>query len=157
MLFFVGLQAQENYDESIKSSFAEYKKALLNIDRTTLAKMEHPNIIKMGGGSAYYIDDLTEEYNMYSSAGLEIKDINIKESSKVIQAEADLQAMVPYVRSLHNGTEIVNEQNFFLVTSMDEGKSWFFTDMKKYSAESIKVFIPNYNERLNIYINSIAH
>lgn len=153
----IGLSAQQNYDLSIEASFEIYKKAVLDVDRITLANMEHPNIVKMGGGSIYYMDELTQEYNMYSASGLAIKDLRINESSKVIRAEDDLQAMVPYVRSLDTGTEIINEENFFLVTSQDGGKNWFFTDMKKHSSESIKVFIPNYNERLNIYVNSITH
>lgn len=156
-ILFFGLHAQKDFDSSIRASFKIYKEAIKNVDRATLVKMEHPNIVKMGGGPSFYFDELTQDFNQYSAEGLKLNDLRIKESSKVVKAENDFQAMVPYIRSLERGSEIIKEENFFLATSQDGGKQWYFTDMKKYSTESIKTFIPNYNDRLNIFINSISH
>ncbi len=150
------IDAQE-YDASIEHAFSKYRQAYLSIDRAKLVEMTHPNIVKMGGGSAYLIEEITQNYNMYAALGLSIMDLTINKSSKVLKVDDSLQAMLPYERTLEKEEDIVSEKGFFLIISEDKGGSWYFTDMRKYDAESIKVFIPNYNERLNIYINSINH
>jgi len=129
----------------------------LEVDQAVLVDMAHPNIIEVGGGPYYYIETLSDEYNMYSKQGLSLKNLIIKKASKVVKTDADLQAMVPYIRTFDADSGPITEDGFFLIVSQDGGKSWYFTDMKKYDAESIKLFIPNYNERLNIYINSVSH
>lgn len=149
--------AQEGYDKSIESSFEKYKKAFVEVDRSTLLTFVHPNIIEMGGGPEFVIDEITSEYNMYAALGISLKDIVINESSKVLESQETLQAMVPYVKTLEKDSRNITEKGFFLAISQDKGKTWFFTDMKKHDAESIKLFIPNYNERLNIYLNSVTH
>lgn len=155
---FVGfVTAQEEHDASIEDAFSKYRQAYLSVDRSKLVEMSHPKIVEMGGGPEYMIEEITQDYNMYNALGLKILDLTINKSSKVIKVDDSLQAMLPYERSLDNKEDIITEKGFFLIISEDEGKSWSFTDMRKYDSESIKVFIPNYNERLNIYINSITH
>lgn len=151
------LYSQSEYDQQILKSFMVYKSAYLKVDRIKLAEMAHPSIVKMGGGLEFYLEEITSDYNMYASMGFEIKDLEAKQCSKVIKSGSDLQAMLPYKRSLISHGEEITEDHFFLITSQDGGKSWNFTDMKKYDSKSIKLFIPNYNERLNIFINSAHH
>jgi len=149
--------AQAKYDPAIKDSFSKYKKAYFSVDRSKLVDMSHPNIVAMGGGRSYMMEAFTQDYNMYSAQGLKLVDLNINKSSKVLKVDNDLQAMLPYVRSLDNGESIISEEGFFLIISQDTGQTWSFTDMLKYDGDSIKDFIPNYDERLNIYLESINH
>ena len=100
------------------------------------------------------IEDMTIDYNMYASSGLVITDLVLRQGSKVIQVGEDLQAMYPYERHLKKAKEELIESGFFLVVSKDKGETWFFTDMKKHDGESIKIFVPNYNDRFNIYLES---
>lgn len=153
----VGVIHAQEYDASIEDAFSKYRQAYLSVDRAKLVEMSHPNIVEMGGGTTYLIEEITQDYNMYASLGLALMDLTINKPSKVLKVDDSLQAMLPYERTLEKEEDIISEKGFFLIISEDDGESWSFTDMRKYDAESIKVFIPNYNERLNIYINSINH
>lgn len=153
----VGVLHAQEYDASIEDAFSKYRQAYLSVDRAKLVEMSHPNIVEMGGGTTYLIEEITQDYNMYASLGLALMDLTINKPSKVLKVDDSLQAMLPYERTLEKEEDIISEKGFFLIISEDDGESWSFTDMRKYDAESIKVFIPNYNERLNIYINSINH
>lgn len=148
----------QTHDGKIRASFEEYRKALVEVNLDKLLTFAHPNIVRMGGGANYYIDEIRDEYNMYSAAGLKIKDININVPSKILSAPSGLQGMVSYTRTLVNEeSKELPEKHFFLITSQDNGVTWKFTDMKKYDPRSLKLFVPDYNERLNIYLNSINH
>ncbi len=151
------LTAQEEHDASIEDAFSKYRQAYLSVDRAKLVEMSHPNIVEMGGGSAFMVEEFTQDYNMYSALGIKLVDLTINKSSKVLKVEDSLQAMLPYERILDKDEDIISEKGFFLIISQDDGESWSFTDMRKYDTESIKIFIPNYNERLSIYLNSINH
>lgn len=157
LLFTVWSLTGQDYKASINDAFIRYKEAFLSDDLQSLLAMAHPEIVKKGGGSAYYIEELVAEINMYRSGGLELVDIQLHDIPKVIDTEKNIQAIVPYTRHLKKGDEHLKEQNFFLAISNDRGKQWFFTDLNKYDLNSIKLFIPNYNERLNIYVTSISH
>jgi len=157
-LIICSIQTQaQHYDVQIEDAFETYKKAYLSKDLSVLTDMSHPNIVELGGGVAYYVDHLNEDYDMYDSLGLQIRDIKIKTISKVLKQEQTLQAMVPYVRTLKKKDKEIVEQDFFLAMSHDQGTTWSFTDMKSHDPTSIKLFIPKYNERLNIYLNSVSH
>jgi len=148
------IHAQDLHDQKIKESFSDYKSFYLSVDRTALLNYVHPHIIQVSGGPDFVLEDLTLDYNMYASSGLVVKNITLKQGSKVIQVGEELQAMFPYERQLMKAKEELVEKGFFLVVSQDKGETWTFTDMKKYDEESIKIFVPNYNERFNIYLNS---
>jgi len=150
----LSLISQDVHDRKVQESFLEYKTAYLDEDKTELLRFIHPYVIQVSGGESYVISDITTDYNMYASTGLVIADILLKQGSKIIQVGEDLQAMYPYERHLKKAKEELVEKGFYLVVSTDQGQSWTFTDMKKYDRESIKIFVPNYNERFNIYLNS---
>ena len=151
------LASQDSYEQSIHNTFEEYKSAILKDDVATLSKFAHPNIVKLGGGTAYYVDGLTDEINMYRSAGMNLIDIQVKQPSKILESENVLQAMLPYIKFYETKSGNVVEKHFFLLISNDLGKSWTFTDLKQFDQESIKIFVPEYNERQNIYLNSLKH
>jgi len=148
------IHAQNLHDQKILESFSKYKISYLEVDRAALLTYVHPHIIQVSGGPDFVLEDITLDYNMYASSGLVVKNIILKQGSKVIQVGEDLQAMFPYERHLLKAKEELIEKGFFLVVSQDKGATWTFTDMKKYDDESIKIFVPNYNERFNIYLNS---
>ena len=154
MITCIDLSAQEDHHISIINTFESYKEAYLAVDRNTLLDFTHPHIIQVSGGKDFVIEDMTLDYNMYASSGLVIDDILLKQGSKIVKVGSDLHAMYPYERHLKKSKEELVEKNFFLVVSKDDGNTWSFTDMKKYDKESIKIFIPNYNERFNIYLAS---
>jgi len=150
-------QDKEPYGKSIIAAFETYQKAVMDVDFEKIITFAHPNIVKVGGGSTYYVEEVIEDHNMYRRTGLKMEKIEAKQPSRVLDSGTSLQAMLPYVKTFTKGEEVIKEEHFYLITSVDEGKSWSFTDMKKYDVDDIKLFIPDYNDRLNIYINSIKH
>jgi len=128
----LSIKGQEVYDQNISTAFEAYKTAYLEVDRKKLLSFVHPHVIQISGGQDYVIEDMTNDYNMYASSGLVIRDLILKQGSKVIPVGEELQAMFPYERSLHKAGEELLEKGFFLLVSQDEGTSWTFTDMKKY-------------------------
>jgi len=148
------LCAQDVHDAAVKQAFIQYKSLYLEVDKTALLDFTHPHVIQVSGGTEYVLEDMTTDYNMYASSGLVITDIVLRQGSKVIQVGEELQAMYPYERHLKKAKEELVERGFFLVVSGDKGKTWSFTDMKKHDGESIKIFVPSYNDRFNIYLNS---
>ena len=151
-------KSQSAHEQLIYDAFESYQEALLANNVSKVADFVHPNIIEIGGGKTYFVDGLTEEINMYRRSGMILDEIIVNQPSKVLESEDGfLQAMLPYTKSYETKGESVNESHFFHVCSFDKGKTWHFTDLKQYDSESIETFIPNYNKRLNIYLNSINH
>ena len=151
------LVSQEQFDIQIQDSFSEYKSAVMSKDTAGILKYSHPNIIRLGGGEKYFVATFLEDIRLYERAGLKLVDIKTNQASRVLRTDELLQAMLPYERIFKKGDQEVSEKHFYLVMLYSGGENWIFTDMRKHDSKSIKQFVPEYNDRLNIYINSITH
>lgn len=150
--------AQKSEDYVTLQSYVDlYTQAIKESNFEKIAMMTHPNIVKMGGGQEFMVNELSSENEMYNGLNLRLLNIKTNSTSKIISAGEELHAIVPYIIEYQNGEESYEEENFFLAASLDNGTSWYFVDYKKYDPESIKVFLPNYNERLNIFLKSSKH
>lgn len=154
----ISLSAQKGDNYKILETYVEtYTTAVKKGDLTKITALTHPAIIEMGGGQEFMLNELSAEHEMYNSLNLRLLNITTKSTSKIIDAGDELHAVVPYVIDYQNGEEQYKEENFYLAASLDSGVTWYFVDYKKYDAESIKLFLPNYNERLNIFLSSTQH
>lgn len=142
----------EEHVKNMMTSFDQYKKATVDKDFEKLSTFHHPTIVEMGGGQTYLIDDLKRDVGMYEAIGISITDIIAKQPSAIIQAGDELHAMLPIVRKMKTKVDNQEEANYLLAVSQDNGESWYFIDMRKQDAESIKVFLPNYDDRLSVYL-----
>ena len=149
--------AQPKYDQSLFEAFEVLKVGIIEHDASILLKYAHPEIVKLGGGADYYISDFMNEVKIYQRSGLQLKDLRVNQPSKVLIGETSLQAMLPYERIFIKQEDKVVERHYYLAISYDKGMSWFFVDMKKFGPEAIKTFVPEYNDRLSIFVNSIMH
>jgi len=43
-------------------------------------------------------------------------------------------------------------RNYYLAASLDGGETWTFLDLRKHDAQSIPLFVPAYDGRLNIFL-----
>ena len=143
--------AQEDYLKEINDSWASYAEAFITKDFKKVTTFSHPMVVEKSGGSSYFMNDLLYDQGMYESAGLQITALEAKQPSLVIPAGEELHAMLPYERVFLSGEEKIVEQHFALAASQDEGKTWNFFDLSKQDAESIKIYLPHYDERLNVY------
>lgn len=140
------------YIKEINASWAMYKTAVLSNDYVKITALSHPMVVEKSGGENYFIDDLLMDQGMFKSQGLKIKDLKSKNPSTVIQAGDELHAMMAYDRVLETASHEIVEHQFMLAASQDEGKTWTFFDLSKQNEESIKIYLPHYDERLNVYL-----
>jgi hypothetical protein len=140
-------------DISLKS----YLAAVISSDYPIIASMTHPRIVEMAGGVAFLISQMDEEKKMYNDMNLRLINITTDTTSPIVAAGPELHALIPYTAEYDQGGSVYNEKNYFLASSLDGGKSWYFLDFKKYDVESIKAFLPEYNSKLDIYLNEDSH
>lgn len=152
---FTSLWAQsETMYTKLDSCMLVYRDAVLSEDIDQLIALTHPNIIKLAGGQEFVHNSFLEDTKMYHEMQLRLDKMQTKGESKIIKSGEELHALVPYVKEFItvDGSNY-KEENFYLAASVDMGMTWTFVDMKKYDSESIRVFVPEYNGRLDIFLN----
>jgi hypothetical protein len=136
-------------DLSLKS----YLSAVISSDYPRVASMTHPRIVDLAGGEDFLISQMEEEKKMYNDMNLRLINITTGATSPIVAAGPELHALIPYTAEYDNGGSVYIEKNYYLASSLDGGSLWYFLDFKKYDVESIKAFLPEYNSRLDAYLN----
>ncbi len=136
-------------------SFANiYISAVEDNDIETMLTLTHPDVIAVSGGETYAKQDLLRDADDYNRLKLRLTSIKTKISSKIIESGEELHALVPYQKIYDSEGLRHEEDNFYLAASLDQGESWTFLDLRKHTVESIPVFVPAYNGRLNIFLKN---
>ncbi len=147
------VNAQNEFDEAIKQSLENYQQALLVKDYKTAASHLHPGIVEKGGGQELYSDILKQEVESYNSSGIKFMDYKTLPIGEVVVAGNELHCIVAQETTMLFGEKYFTGKEHLLAASMDEGKSWYFVDLKTFDKESLKEFIPNFNADLEIPSN----
>lgn len=150
----VSLIGQKTIDLSLlKADLAQYIGAYTSGDSKAMASLIHPVVSDMAGGQDIIASQLEEEKNMYHQLNLRLVDMSTGIPSPVVTAGAEWHLVIPYKASYESAGSLYDESGYFLAASQDEGQSWYFLDLKQYSTESLKTFLPYYNEALEQYMN----
>lgn len=145
------VQAQD--DEARLDSFSRvYTSALEQEDFDLLISLTHPDVINIAGGLEYAKQDLMRDAQEYNRMQLRLTSVETKISSKIIEAGEELHAIVPYEKLYENEGLKHEESNYYLAASLDGGETWTFLDLRKHDTQSIPLFIPAYDGRLNIFL-----
>ena len=155
MLFFVigtssQVSAQNEHAEVISQTLNSYQKALLSKDYNTASGMVHPRIVEMAGGTELYQKIMKEEFNQ---GGGKLVDFNTLDPSSIIMADDEMHCIVPQEVTMKFGETTFKGVEHLLAASIDKGNSWYFIDLKTFDKESLKVFIPYFNDDLEIPAN----
>jgi len=150
---FCGLQAQNQYSEAIKESLYNYQQAILVKDYKTAASHLHPGVVEKGGGPSLYAEILEAEVNSYLTSGIKIMDYKTLEPQDPVLAGEEIHCIVPHELTMLFGEKYFTGKEHLLAASMDQGKTWYFVDLKAFDVASLKVFIPNFNEDLELPVN----
>lgn len=142
----------QTIEASLDSFSQVYISAVQDGDFDALVNMTHPDVIKTSGGTDYAKQDLVRDADDYNRLKLRLTSIQTKTSSKIIEAGTELHALVPYKKVYDSDGLTHEEENYYLAASLDNGASWTFLDLRKHDIESIPVFIPAYNGRLNLFL-----
>jgi len=154
VLFFVlgsasQVSAQNEHAEVISKTLNSYQKALLGKDYDTASGMIHPRIVEMAGGHDLYQKIMKDEFNQ----GGKLIDFNTLEPSPITIADEEMHCIVPQEVTMKFGETTFKGVEHLLAASIDKGNSWYFVDLKTFDKESLKVFIPYFNDDLVIPAN----
>ena len=153
LMMSTGLYGQSDLrEDNLIRDFNSYSKALINGDYDKVMSLIHPSLVEMSGGSLHVIADLRTDRDMYKQSGMSLITLNPKLPSKIITAGHELHVMLPCEEIFVDSGKEYRAQNFFLAASADNGATWTFIDMKKQDEQSIKIFLPHYDDRLNVYL-----
>ena len=149
VLFTFSLNAQSQV-ENIISDAKSYNKAYLDNDFKVFAAMTIPSIVEMAGGKEVMQKVAKEQYETMVSAGMKFVSISPNKPSKIMLAGEDLHAILPQRVVTKIGEDEYSKIAYYLASSNDEGKTWTFTDLEPYDAESIKIYVPSFTGELEI-------
>ncbi len=153
LFFSISYLVQAQDDEVRLDSFSRvYATALEQEDFDLLISLTHPDVISIAGGLEYAKQDLMRDAQEYNRMQLRLTSVETKISSKIIEAGDELHAIVPYEKLYENQGLKHEERNYYLAASLDGGETWTFLDLRKHDAQSIPLFVPAYDGRLNIFL-----
>lgn len=148
--FSTQLLAQNMYDDAVKESLHNYQQALLVKDFKTAASHLHPGIVEKGGGAELYADIIKGEMQSYVDSGIKVMDFKSLDAGAPIAAGTEIHCIIPQEVTMLFGEKYFKGIENLLAASMDEGKSWYFVDLKTFDGASLKEFLPNFNMDLEI-------
>ena len=125
----------------IEGNFDEY------IDMTI------PSVVEIAGGKEIMVTNAKESFDMTTKSGLVYESIEPLKPSKFMFAGKDLQSILPQNIITKIGETRISQKVYFLASSSDEGKTWTFLNLEPYDTESIKTFVPNISEELEVPVS----
>ncbi len=140
--------AQNAYKEAIISAANESAKAHMNQDVDIYMEHMHPNIIEMGGGKDLMKDIISSQIGTFKQMNVEMVSIDFEEPSSVVPAGSELHCTISGVIKLKLGEDDFDTPINLLASSSDKGENWKFIDLALYNAQSLKLYLPDYNDAL---------
>jgi len=144
----IGLQAQNKFSDVILSYAKKSADAQLALNIDEYLNYMHPNIIEMGGGKDLAKQAVQQQLNTYKSMNVDVVSITHGDPGPLVQAGSELHCIVPATTKLAQGDAEFDSVNNWLAISSDDGQSWAFVDMSYYDANSLKIYLPDYNSAL---------
>jgi len=142
------LNAQNIYKEAIVKDANNSAKAHMNQDVKTYMTYMHPNIIKMGGGEDLMKDIISSQIGTYKQMNVEMVGVDFEDPSMIVTAGEELHCTISGVIKLKLGEDDFDTPINLLASSQDRGKNWKFIDLSLYNAQSLKLYLPDYNDAL---------
>lgn len=150
----VMLTAQTNLIEDLKQATNSYLAALVDADVDYLLSTVHPNILEMGGGNDFLRKDVVSDLEMFRNSGVIYKSGKALDPSESHQVGANTYYVVPHEWTAELGTHNYKSTQYVLANSDDEGKTWSFINLSKYSAKNLAVYIPGFDENIEFPLGS---
>lgn len=146
------LSAQNNFESNIMASANENAQAMKESNFDKLVDFVHPNIISLGGGKDLMRSVIESQMSAYTDQNIEIADIQYGQPSDIVVADEELHCILSQTMSLSMAGQTFSQETNLLAASLDNGDTWKFVDLAQYDRESLKIFLPNFNDELKIPI-----
>lgn len=144
----VNSSAQNAFKEAIISTANESAKAHMNQDVEEYMKHMHPNIIEMGGGKVLMKDIINSQIGTFKQMNVQMVSVDFDDPSAVVPAGEELHCTVSGIIKLKLGEDDFDSPINLLAASSDKGDTWKFIDLALYNAQSLKLYLPDYNDAL---------
>lgn len=143
-MFCFGAMAQENIIKSAQT----YTQAYIDSDVDKLFFLTHPNIVSMGGGKEYVLEDIRRERMAFDNMNMKFVSGDVGTPSIPVTENGELQVIVPvkYVVDL-NGDKYESNSSLFAGSS-DDGETWRFVNLDQHDRESLLLFIPSLSDQI---------
>lgn len=142
------LNAQNIYKDAIIADANKSAKAHMVQDVNTYMTFMHPNIIKMGGGEELMKDIISTQIGTFKQMNVEMVSIDFEDPSTVVTAGEELHCTLSGMIKLKLGDDDFDTPINLLASSNDSGENWKFIDLALYNAQSLKLYLPDYNDAL---------
>lgn len=140
------LSAQTTLVDNLKSASDMYTKALVEANVDYILSTVHPNILEMGGGEEFVRKDVISDIEMFKNAGVEYASGTASDPSESYHVGDETFYLVPIDWRASIGSNNYQSQQYLLASTQDEGDSWSFINISKYSAKNLAVYINGFDE-----------
>ena len=134
----------------VKTSATSYVNAFVEQDFEKMFFLTHPNIVSMGGGKKYVLEDIKRERTSLAKMNFDFTEGSVGEPGEIIEAEGELQVIIPINFKVEIENETYNSDSYLLGASSDDGETWRFVNLDQYDRESLKMFIPNLSDDIKL-------
>jgi hypothetical protein len=124
--------------------------AFLCGDLERFASYTDPGLLKLVGGKEKLIATIEAGRPKMAADGIGFKSNEIGEVTQLVEAEGELQALLPRDQLMTMPGGEVHLLGYLLGVSRDAGKTWTFVDAEKLTPENVRMVFPNYNPRLKL-------
>ncbi len=142
------VQAQNDINASLNAATRNYLDAYIQKDVNALLGYTHPNILEMGGGEQYLVEDIAGELEMITAQGLEYFGAEILEVGNNWELNGEKFFLVPHSWLVELGGNKFRSVTYLLATTKDEGENWSFINTNKYNAKNLAVYIPEFDDTI---------
>lgn len=143
-----GIQAQNAFKDAILTDANKSTKAHMSLDVDTYMDYMHPNIINMGGGKELMKDIIASQIGTFKQMNVEMLGVDFEDPSSIVAAGEELHCVISGVVKLKLGEDDFDTPINLLAASQDSGENWKFIDLALYNAQSLKLYLPDYNDAL---------
>ena len=148
------ISAQADLTDKLKKATNQYLAALVDSDVDFLLDAVHPNILQMGGGEEYIRKDVISDLEMFRNSGITYTSGNALDPSESYLVKGETYYLVPHEWTAKLGDNYYKSRQYVLANSSDDGETWSFINVSKYSAKNLAVYIPGFDESIEFPLGS---
>lgn len=129
--------------KALVSHANNYVNAVVSKDYQQVISLTHGDIIDMGGGEEFMMQDLKTQNVNLENQGLKYVSAEVGSHPEFIKAEGEMQCVVPIKYFLDLNSKKVEAWSNLLAVSQDEGLTWKFVNLDKFDDASLRDFVKN--------------
>jgi hypothetical protein len=119
-------------------------------DLERFASYTDPGLLKAMGGKQKAIATIEEGRPKMAADGYRFESAEVGEVTQLVEAGAELQAMLPLNQVMTTPVGEVHLSGHVLGVSRDGGKTWTFIDAETLTPQNIQLVLPTYDPRLKL-------